>query len=483
MLTNIAIAFFVYFCVLLCIGLASYRKQKSSADFIVGGRSLNFWVIALSAHASDMSSWLFMAFPAAIYIKGFSQIWMAVGLLLGMFLAWQFIAKKLRTSTEQLDSYTLPSFFEKRFKDSSGVIRVVTALISVVFLTCYLAAGLLSMGLLLESIFGIDYYIGLTLATLVVVIYTFAGGFITVVWTDLFQALFLLLVIVVVPVIAFSTLPNGLETIRESAANQNIDLTFFGLPSADSFISILFLVFGWGIGYFGQPHIVTKFMGIRDANELKKSKYVGMAWMVASLSAAVAVGVVSIAYFQSPLDKPELIFIEMIKTLFHPFVGGIFLCGIIAATMSTMDSQILVCASVLSEDFYKHIVKRKAGETELLLVAKSAVILVSLISLLIAFNKSASILDSIQYAWAGLGSAFGPLLLMSLYSKKTNREGAIAGIVVGGFVAAVWDSINPYIIDYPVPSMIPAFSLSLLAIYAVSLAYRGNYKTRSAYEA
>lgn len=465
----IILAFFVYFLIILFIGFASYQKQKSASDFIVGGRTLNFWVIALSAHASDMSSWLFMAFPATLYIRGIPQIWMAVGLLLGMWLTWQFVSKKLRSSTEHYDSYTLPSFFEKRFLDNSGIIRTVTAVMSVIFLTCYLAAGLMSMGMLLESIFHIDYFLGLTVATVVVVAYTFVGGFITVAWTDLFQALFLLAVILIVPIAAFLTLPNGINSIEIEAIARNIDLTLFSSTSFDSLLTILFLVFGWGLGYFGQPHIVTKFMGIRNTKELTKSKYVGMTWMVITLGAAACIGLIGIPYFPEQLAEPELVFVEIVKSLFHPFIAGIFLCGVISATMSTMDSQILVAASVLSEDFYHQFRKKPASPSHLLWITRLAVVAISLASLLISFNRSSSILDSVYYAWTGLGCSFGPLMLMSLYFKNANRYGAIAGILTGGVLAGVWHLINPYLLDYPIPAMIPGFILSACAIYSVSL--------------
>lgn len=463
------IAFLFYFLLLLLIGLAFYRRQKSSADFIVGNRSLNFWVIALSAHASDMSSWLFMAFPATLYIRGVSQIWMAVGLLLGMWMTWQFVAKKLRTSTENYDSYTLPSFFAKRFNDNSGIIRTVTAFMSVIFLTSYLAAGLMSMGLLLESVFEIDYFIGLTIALSVVLIYTFFGGFTTVAWTDLFQALFLLLVLLIVPYLAFITLPNGFESIIADASAKNIDLSILDLASEGTILTAIFLVFGWGLGYFGQPHIVTKFMGIRNTEELTKSKYVGMTWMTITLAAAAFVGIVGISYFPETLKDPELVFVEMVKSLFHPFIAGIFLCGIISATMSTMDSQILVAASVLSEDFYMQFKRDKISESHHLMITRAAVVLISLASLLISFKRSNTIMDSVYYAWTGLGCSFGPLMLMSLYFTKANKYGAIAGIIVGGSLAGLWHFINPYLTDLTIPAMIPGFALSTIAIYFTSL--------------
>jgi sodium/proline symporter len=465
------ISFFAYFCILLAVGVISHKKQTSSADFIMGNRSLNFWLTALSAHASDMSAWLFMAFPAAIFIGGLSQAWIAVGLILGMLFNWQFVAKKLRTSTEKYDSYTLSTFFEKRFHDHSGVLRVLTATISVFFLTCYLAAGLIAMGLLFESIFKIDYYVGLSLASFVVVSYTFFGGFVTVAWTDLFQAIFLLIVIIFVPLIAYNVLPNGFEGIIETASAKNIDLNFFQNFSKETLITNFFLVC-WGLGYFGQPHIVTKFMGIKSAEDTYKAKYVGMAWQMMTLTAACAVGLIGIGFFADGLQNPQLVFVEMVKILFNPLVAGFILCAVLAANMSTMDSQILVCASILSEDFYKRMFGQEASQKKLLLVSRLSVVLVSILALGLAFAKSASVLEAVRYAWDGLGSSFGPLVLMSLYSKKTNKYGAIAGILVGSVVAACWHFVNHLFTDYTVPAMIPGFFLSLASIYLVSRATR-----------
>ena len=436
---QILIAFVAYFSIICAIGFLSYRKQKTHSDFIVGNRSLNFWVIALSAHASDMSSWLFMGFPAAIMMRGMSQGWIAIGLLLGMFLNWQFVATKLRTYTEKLHCYTLSTFFEKRFEDNTGIIRTITAIIAVIFLCCYLSAGLIGMGLLLESLFGFDYFTGLTIATIVVMAYTFFGGFITVAWTDLFQALFLLTMIILVPWIGYQNLEKGFDSIASIAQSKEIDLGFFEEYSKESIMTIIFLVFGWGLGYFGQPHIVTKFMGIKNPKELNKSKYLGMTWMVAALGGAAAVGLIRIAFFPHGLDKTELVFVQMAKEIFSPLGAGFILCGVLAASMSTMDSQILVCASVLSEDLYKHAFHKTASPAHLLKVARVGVIVISLLALIVAFNRNSTVLDTVQYAWTGLGCAFGPLVLTSLYSEKTNKYGAMAGILVGGLVAGFWN--------------------------------------------
>lgn len=465
---QIVIAFFLYFLILLAIGLFSHKKQTSSADFIVGNRSLNFWLTALSAHASDMSAWLFMAFPAALFIKGLPGFWIALGLILGMFLNWQFIAEKLRRETEKYNSFTLSTFFERRFLDSTGVLRVLTALMSLVYLTIYLGSGLYAMGLLFNSIFGIDYYLGISIATFVVLTYVFFGGFITVAWTDFVQGMFLLFVITFVAISSYLHLPEGWSSIKLVASERSVSLDWIDSVSMYGVLGIVFSILMFGLGYFGQPHIITKFMGIKTPSEMKKAKYLGMTWQVLSLTAAGMIGLVGLAFFPDGLAKPELVFVEIVKSLFHPFLIGFFLCGMIAANMSTMDSQILVCASVLSEDFYKHIFKKNASPLELLRASRASVLLISAAAFLIASFTNSTISSMVLYAWSGLGSSFGPLVIMSLYDSKSNRQGAIAGILVGGLISGFWPIMNPYLSSIAIPSIIPGFFSGLLAIYLVS---------------
>lgn len=467
MITPYIISFVIYFAILFFIGMMSHKKQTSSADFVMGNRSLSFWLTALTAHASDMSSWLFMAFPASLFMKGVPEIWVAVGLIVGMYMNWQFVAEKLRNETEKTNSYTLSTYFERRYHDKSGLIRSLTAVMTLFFMTVYLSSGLIAMGLLLDSLFGINYYYGLTLATLVVVSYTFAGGFVTVAWTDFCQGIFLLIAILIVPVLAFSH-TGGWSEIHQTAKELELSLHIIKDFNFETFLSIFFLL-SWGLGYFGQPHIVTKFMGIKNSHEIYKSKYLGMSWQIITLGAAAFTGLIGIVYFKESVIDPQLVFVEMVKHLFNPLIGGFILCGIIAASMSTMDSQLLVAASVLSEDIYKSFFHRTISSKGLLLVSRLAVIVIAFISLGIAFMKSATIMEVVFYAWTGLGCSFGPLVLMSLYSKKTTRAGAIAGILVGGIFAAVWGGINPYFMALAVPAMVPGFFGSLLAIWAVSL--------------
>lgn len=460
-------AFVIYFALLLTMGLIFHKKQTTSSDYIMGNRSLSFWLVALSAHASDMSAWLFMAFPMSIFVLGLSQIWIALGLLAGMFLNWQFVAPRLRSMTEEYNCYTLSSFFEKRFKDNSGAIRIISALVMVIFLTHYLSAGLIAMGNLLESLFSLDYYVGLSIAMLVVVIYTFVGGFTTVAWTDLFQGIFLLLMILIVPFLAYSRLENWGQ-IEAAALKQGISLSFVPEHNFDAFFTIISLALGWGLGYFGMPHIITKFMGIKDVKEMNKSKWLGMSWQLITLAAAAFVGVVAIAYFPNGLGKPEMVFIEMVKDIFPPFIGGFIMCAIIAANLSTMDSQILVCGSMMSEDLYVPLHRKPPSDRKILWFSKLSVVFISLIALLLSFNRSTTVLDTVLYSWSGLGSAFGPLVLMSLYSTTANRYGAIAGIVMGTAISMVWPTLNPMLMKYEILPMIPAFILSAAAIHFIS---------------
>lgn len=463
------VAFIFYFLILLTIGLLAHRQQTSSADFVMGNRSLSFWLVALSAHASDMSAWLFMGLPMAVFLLGLSQIWIAIGLVIGMYLNWQIVAPKLRSMTEKYDCYTLSSFFEKRFQDKAGIIRLLSAVILILFLTHYLSAGMIGVGILLESLFGVNYYFGLTLAMLVVVIYTFIGGFVAVAWTDLFQGVFLLAMILIVPILALARLDQP-DLIREIAQAKNMSLTIFGDGQPVTIFMSLLLAIGWGIGYFGMPHVITKFMSIEDVKQLNKSKWLGISWQIVVLSAAIGIGLIAIAYFPQGIANPEMVFVEMVKDLFHPFIAGFILCAVIAASMSTMDSQILVCASVLSEDLYPIIRRQEVASSVKLKVSRYGVVGVSIVALLLSLNRSATIMDTVSYSWAGLGSAFGPLVLTSLYSRYVNRFGAIAGILTGGLVVILWPHVNGWVTEYTIQPMIPGFLCSTLMIYAVSFA-------------
>ena len=344
----------------------------------------------MAAHASDMSSWLFMGYPAVILTGGLFNSWSAVGLLVFMFLNWQLIAPKIRIATEQYNSLTFSSFFESRLADTSGLIRVFTALMSLVFYTIYISSGLVGLGLLLETLFNIHYDIGILIGILIVIPYVFTGGYVTLAWIDLFQGIFLMCVIIFVP---FYLLPKvgGWDGISQAVTLQKLTLSFFPDFSSKTWFQIFGMTAGWGLGYFGQPHIITKFMGIRNVHEIAKSKWIGMTWMVLSLSAATLVGLVGIAYFKGGLKDPEQIFIEMVRESFPPFFIGFILCAVLAATINAMSSQVLVLSSSLTEDFYKRIFRKNASSSELLLVSRFGVIVVALVAYMIAYGKVSSI--------------------------------------------------------------------------------------------
>lgn len=466
----------IYFMILLAIGYFSYRKIASDTDFILGSRSLNYWLTALAAHASDMSSWLFLAYPATVFSQGLLGVWVAIGLAICMYLNWQWIAPKIRVATEQFNSLTFSSFFESRLGDTSGLIRLFSALILIVFYTIYISAGLTGLGDLLMSLFNMNYGVAIILGILVVIPYVFTGGYVTLAWIDLFQGCFLLLVILFVPFYLLGGV-GGFPGISHSMDIHHLSKSFFPDFSGATWISIISMTLGWGLGYFGQPHIVTKFMGIRNVSEISRSKWIGMSWMTLSLGAATLVGLVGIPFFDAKLADPEQIFIKMVQASFHPFVVGFVLCAVLAATINAMSSQVLVLSSSLTEDFYKRFFRPKASSKELLFVSRSGVIVAGLVAFLIAYQKTSTIYDLVEYAWSGIGSSFGPLVILALYSEKVNKFGAWAGIVGGGVIAAFWPLVNKFL-PHPISPMLPGFFLGLLLIVLVSDLTRQKHQPR-----
>lgn len=462
------IAVTIYFFAVLGVVLWSSKTVKSSADFIIGNRSLNSWLTAMAAHASDMSSWMFMGYPAMIFSAGLINIWIAIGLLICMWLNWRLLAPKMRVATEQLGSITLASFFEHRLQDSSGILRILSAVFCFGFYTIYVCAGFVGLGMLTESLFGIGYSWGLLFGLILVVSYVSLGGFIALAWLDLIQGIFLLSVIMIVPFVVGMEM-GGWSSILEAASAKNISLSILPEFSAVGIMGMISLGLGWGLGYFGQPHIITKFMGIKNVSGIKKSSRIGMSWMLLALLAATGAGLVGIKFFENGLAQPELVFIEMVKQSFHPLLVGFILCAVIAATINVMCSQILVISSTITEDVYKRLFVKEPSSKKLLQVSRIGVLGVTIGAFIIAYAKISSIYLLVLYAWSGLGSSFGPLVLLCLYSKQINRYGAYAGIIVGGSVAAVWPMVQPKI-GLPIDAMIPGFSLSFLSILVVSWA-------------
>lgn len=468
------ISFIVYLSIVLAIGLIAARKapqknHEQSHDFLLGGRSTHWFLTALSAHAADMSDWLFMGLPAAVYLHGGYEIWIPIGLLTGMFCVWQFIAKRLRIASAHYGGVTLASYFQERFHDTSGIIIIISALISCFFFSIYLSVGLKGIGYVLKSAFNLDYHIGTLFAVIVVLVYTVFGGFVSVAWIDLFQGLFLLCMLMLVPFVGFFKV-GGLSAILNAAQQKALSLSLIPEFSMYGILSILLNPFAWCLGYFGMPHVLTKFMGTENAHDLHKAKYVGITWQLLATTAAVMVGIVGLAYFTNGVPgKPEFIFIELTKQLFNPWFAGIILCAILAATISTVDSQLLVLASIIAHDFYKNILYKRATQKQVMGIYRIALIVMAFIGYAIAWNENSTIMSLVKYAWSGLGCSFGPLMILSLYSTRVNKYGAIAGILVGGSVSAAWDLINPYLISMPIYSMVPGFIVGLITIYSISL--------------
>lgn len=459
-----SITFLFYFLALATVIFFSYHKQKSDTQFILGNRSLNYWLTALSAQASDMSSWLFMAYPAAIFAGGLFNAWIAIGIVALAFLNWHIIAPKLRTETEKYNCLTLNCFFEKRFNDTSGMLRLLSSFLTLLFFSVYISAGLTSLGYIVETLFGLSYFVGITLGLFLVAIYVVLGGYVTVAWIDLFQGLFLLAVILIVPTYILIHL-NGLPPIFDTMHTLKKSTSLFPDFSALTISSIIYLTLEWGLGYFGQPHILTKFMGIQKVEEMGKAKLIGVSWQSLTLIAATLIGIIGIHLFPNGLTNPELITLEIVKSTLHPIFAALIICAIIAATTNVIAAQVLVVASSLSEDLYTKLVNKNATHHQLLRASRLSVILVALIAYLIAYFKISTIYKLVLYAWSGLGASFGPLLLLSLYSKKVNKYGAFTGIFTGGIVSALWPLLPSHI-----PSIVAAFIINFFAITVVSTA-------------
>lgn len=463
------LTFFGYFAIVLLVAFLATKKQKNDTDFIIGNRSLNFWLTALSAHASDMSGWLFLAYPAMVFCNGLFEAWAAIGLTFFMFLNWHFIAPRIRYLTEQSNSLTLNSYFETRFGDTSGMIRIVSAAMSVLFFTVYISSGLVALGVLVENLFHLHYFVGISIGLAIVVIYVFAGGYRTVAYIDLFQGFFLLGVIVFIPVYLIAKV-GGMDVLMQSVATKKLSASLLPDHSPKTLWGILMTMFTWGLGYFGQPHIITKFMGIQKVSEMYKAKYLGISWQAIALTAATFIGLLCIHQF--PLEwckgiQAQQVSLELVKATLSPAFVGLVLCAILAATTNVMAAQILVVASNLSEDFYKKLFRKHATPEELLFVSRISVLIVGGIAFLIAAFKVSSIYELVLYAWSGLGASFGPLLLLSLYMKNITKYGAFAGILVGGGGAILMDLFFKDN-SWHVSSMVAGFTLSLISIVLVS---------------
>jgi sodium/proline symporter len=460
--------FSVYLVGMLVIGVAGWRRTEDLEDFVLGGRRLGSGVAGLSAGASDMSGWLLLGLPGALYLAGMNQIWIGIGLALGAYLNWQFVARRLRIYTEIAgNAITLPDYLENRFRDESKLLRSLSALVILVFFTFYVSAGMVGGAILFEQTFGLDYQAALGLGAAVIVSYTFLGGFLAVCWTDFVQGLLMLLALITVPAVVIAG-AGGWEA--TAAALDAIDPGRLDAFRGMTMLGIVSLL-AWGLGYFGQPHILVRFMAVRSAADIPRARLVGMSWMVLALCGAVLTGLSGAAYFAAePLTNPETVFIALTQALFDPWVAGVLLAAILSAIMSTIDSQLLVSSSALTEDFYRAILRRRAGEREVVWVGRGAVAGIALLAVWLARDPDSTVLGLVAYAWAGFGAALGPVIVLSLFWKRMTRNAALTGLLTGAVTVVLWRQLQggPWGV-FDVYEILPGFLLGAAAIIATSL--------------
>ncbi|MGE6959820.1 sodium/proline symporter PutP [Bacillus thuringiensis] len=464
---EIMVSLAIYMAGMLYIGYWSYKKTSDLSDYMLGGRGLGPAVTALSAGAADMSGWMLMGLPGAMYATGLSSVWIAIGLLIGAYANYLIIAPRLRTYTEVAnDSITIPDFLENRFKDRTKILRFVSAIVILVFFTFYASAGLVSGGRLFENSFNLDYKIGLFVTVGVVVAYTLFGGFLAVSWTDFVQGCIMFIALVLVPIVAFTDVGGVTETFNTI---KQVDASHLDMFKGTTILGIISFL-AWGLGYFGQPHIIVRFMAITSIKDLKTSRRIGIGWMTISIIGAMLTGLIGIAYYaknNATLQDPEMVFVTFSNILFHPYITGFLLSAILASIMSSISSQLLVISSAVTEDFYKTFFRRNASDKELVFIGRLSVLVVAMIAVVLAYHPSDTILTLVGYAWAGFGSAFGPAILLSLYWKRTNKWGVLAGMIVGAVVVIAWVQIPS--LKAIMYEMVPGFFCSLLTVIVVSL--------------
>jgi sodium/proline symporter len=463
------IMFSIYLLVMLFIGFLGYRKTNSLDDYILGGRKLGSFVTALSAGASDMSGWLLMGLPGAIYLSGVSEAWIGVGLVMGAYLNWRFVAARLRLYTERAgNALTLPDYFSNRFEDKENLLRILTTVVILVFFTIYCASGVVAGARLFENMFGLPYQTALWVGAACTISYVFIGGFLAVSWTDTVQGSLMITALIVAPVLGYFAIINGLQPTQ--SLTDLIEPAKLDMMKGASFVGIASLM-AWGLGYFGQPHILVRFMAAESVKTIPSARRISMAWMILCLAGALAVGFVGIPYFLTYPEgatavnaNSETVFIELAKQLFNPWVAGLFLAAILAAVMSTLSSQLMVCSSALTEDIYHTFLRKNAGNNELVWVGRIMVMAIALVAIGIASDPEAKILGMVSYAWAGFGAAFGPAIILSLFWSQMTRNGALAGILVGAVTVLVWKQFG-WLGLYEI---IPGFIFAWLATVIVS---------------
>ncbi|HIW90112.1 MAG TPA: sodium/proline symporter PutP [Candidatus Corynebacterium avicola] len=483
----------IYLLVMLGIGLWSFLKTDKYEDYMVGGRGLHPFVAALSAGASDMSGWLIMGLPGALFMSGFSEIWMAVGLLVGCWVNWKLVAPRLRSYTEvSNNSITVPSFLENRFRDKSHTLRIVAGIVILVFFTFYVSSGMVSGGRYFQSSFDGDYLTGMLIIGAVTVVYTFVGGFLAVSYTDVVQGSMMFIALILVPIFAIISLDNPADIFSFQMDNDYGDagaiaansqfFNLFSFSDTTSWAAFIIIVsnLAWGLGYFGQPHIIVRFMAMRKPSDATAGRRYGVSWMFLCLIGAVFIAVVAPLFFSQTGDASfsdttnyETNFLDMSKVLFHPLVAGLILTAVLAAIMSTVSSQLLVVASALVEDIYAGLMNRNASDALLKTLSRVMVVIVAVIAALVALDPDSAILGLVEFAWAGFGASFGPVIVGALYWKRLNAQGAAAGLISGAIVAFIWGGLPQFgVMDKPFDlyEMIPGVAINVIMMVAVTLA-------------
>lgn len=463
----------IYLLAMVGIGLWAYRKNSSVDDYILGGRQLHPAVAALSAGASDMSGWLLLGLPGALYANGLIESWIAIGLTIGAWLNWKFVAPRLRSYTEvSHNSITVPSFLDSRLRDSSHTLRIVSGIVILFFFTFYVSSGMVAGGTFFEAAFGLDYLTGMLLVAGVTILYTLLGGFLAVSWTDLVQGIMMLLALVMVPVIGLIAV-GGPHQALESAEIVNPHLQSMTGGNGLTFTGTIAIIsaLAWGLGYFGQPHIIVRFMALRKPSQAIAARRIGIGWMIVSILGAMGTALVGIAYAQQSgqklLENPEQVFIYMGQVLFHPLIAGFMLAAILAAIMSTISSQLLVSSSALVEDIYSVFFHKAVSQNYGVFLSRLAVITISAIAAVLAISPSDTILKLVAFAWAGFGGAFGPIILLTLFWRRITTSGALSGMVVGSLTVVVWSNISGGIFD--LYEIVPGFIANLIVTIIVSL--------------
>ncbi|MEZ2744865.1 sodium/proline symporter PutP [Halopseudomonas bauzanensis] len=471
------IAIGLYFLTMLGIGYYAYFQTTNLDDYMLAGRKLSPGVAALSAGASDMSGWLLMGLPGAIYASGLVEAWIAIGLTVGAYLNWRFVAPRLRSYTElSNNSITLPSFLESRFKDNTHLLRIAAGLIILVFFTFYVSSGMVAGGVFFEASFGTHYLFGMLLVAGITLTYTLFGGFLGASLTDVAQGLLMLAALIIVPLVTISSLGGLSETFAaidaadaaHNLANPEDELHRTSLLFGGSVLAIISAA-SWGLGYFGQPHIIVRFMALRSAADAKAGRRIGIGWMILVASGAVFTGLIGVGYFhasEQTLDNPETVFLLLSQILFHPFIAGLVLAAVLAAIMSTVSSQLLVCSSALVEDLYKIFGKELSAPQQVLL-GRLGVLVVAVIAALLAIDPRSNILGLVAFAWAGFGAAFGPIILLSLFWRKLTAMGALAGMIAGAVVVGIWGNIAS--LQALMYEIVPGFLACTLVALVVSL--------------